>query len=177
MTTQEGIFKDLLYEANNFTSNFFPNFGKLTTDETIPEKKKSMLSGLYDASSKLKDTSSKLKKQFLEKIQPEGQKDKIQTKKEIDEQYEKFNTDIEARNTLLNADAKTKKEFEDLQKQIKENERKQSILEEQLKDAKETSGTVINKPGTKVDISDPGVILHTNEDVAKMTINIPDNIK
>jgi len=184
MTTQENIFYHLLKEANNiFTPHFFPDFEKVTniqTDVTQPAdivKKQTTISKLYDS-------SSQLKKQFLEKIQPKGQLDKLENKKDIDAAYEKIHRDIENRNKLLNDKGdKNKKELEELQKQIEENNIKQALLQDELEKSKRklkenaTSVSAMSTVGSKADTSDPGVILHTDKDIAKMKVNMPDNIK
>jgi glucose-6-phosphate-specific signal transduction histidine kinase len=171
-TPQERIFIGLLNKANiQFTPHFFGDFGK--SPENVIAEKQSMIS-------QLSDRASILKKKFLEnleKIRPKGQIDNLQTQKEINEQYEKFNKDIEARNILLKADTKTKKELEKLQEQLKQTEIKQALLEDQVKLAKESSVKVTSNQGAIVDTSDPGVILHTDKDIAKMKILLPDSTK
>jgi CHAD domain-containing protein len=106
----------------------------------------------------------------------------LKTVKEINEEYDKFNKDIEKRNELLKADSKTKAEIEKLQEQIKANKLKEEILssekqelENQLKAAKENPSKT--KPHAILDTSEPGIILHTNKPVANMKINRPDATK
>jgi Skp family chaperone for outer membrane proteins len=169
--TQELIFTTLLNEANqHFTPHFFGNFEN--SSEEVAQKKIMF--------AKLSATASDLKKkylEFVEKIQPKGQKEKLYTQREINDEYQKFNEDIEKRNELLNADTKTKEELKKLQQQINDNETKQTTLNYEIKKLKETStsGTSVKKPEVIVDTSDPGVILQNKSKpiVAKMKINIP----
>jgi predicted RNase H-like nuclease (RuvC/YqgF family) len=162
-TPQQVFFEIVLNQANRrFTPRFFENLGK--SPENIIAEKASRLSRLLDS-------ASELKKKILEKIQPERQVENLQTQKEINEQYDKFNQDIEARNELLKGDTEMKKEFEKLQKQLRQTEVKQASLEDELEEAKNISGKVTSKPG--IDMSDPGVILHTDKDIAKMKIIVP----
>lgn len=167
-TIQESIFSNLLNEADKFTQYFFGNFENSSEEVT---QRKSLLETL----STLSANASDLKKQFLKMIQPEGQETNLKTQQEIDKKYKKFNEDIEARNKLLNADTKTKEELQKLQQQIKNNEITQASLNAELKTLKETSTRPLTKPGATIDTSDPGVILHTNQDVAKMKILVPDS--
>jgi myosin heavy subunit len=165
--TQELIFSNLLNEANqHFTPYFFGNFEK-SPENVISEKNSRLL--------RILDSASDLKREFLKKIQPKGQEKNLKTQKEINEEYEKFNEDIEKRNELLNADTKTKEELKKLQQQIKDNETTQAALNTELKTLKETSTRPLTRPGATVDTSDPGIILHTNKDVAKMKILVPDS--
>jgi DNA repair exonuclease SbcCD ATPase subunit len=154
----EQIFTNLINEANNYFTPYF--FGYIT-------EKKSLLS-------RLSDSASELKKQYLEKIQPKGQVDNLKTKEEIDKAYEKYHNDIEKRNELLNNDQKTREEIEQLKQKIKELENASNELK-----TKETGADLITATKKKtqeatVDTSDPGVILHTNnKDIAKMKTNVP----
>jgi hypothetical protein len=169
--TQESIFSNLLNEANGkFTPYFFGNFEK--SPENVISEKNSRLLRILDSASDLK----KKFLEFLEKNQPKGQEANLKTQHEINEQYKKFTEDIEKRNEFLKTvDAETKKTMEDLERQIHENKIDQSLLQDELETLKETPTRPLTKPGAKVDTYDPGVILHTNKDVAKMKILVPDS--
>ena len=153
-------FIDLLNEVNKkFTPHFFP-------DESI-------ISTIENKNRSLVDTLGNLKKQVLQSIQPTGQISK-KTVDEINKEYELFNKDIEARNQILNKDASLKERIEELEKQIKTNEMKQMLLDDELKKEKEKEKSPIS-PSATVDTSDPGVILRTNKDVATMKVSRPEN--
>jgi hypothetical protein len=165
MTTPINIsFIDLLNEANQkFTPHFFPD-ESISNIPNIEKQKKTIM-----------DKLSNLKSQFLQSIQPTGQMSK-KTVDEINKEYELFNKDIEARNQILNKDASLKERIEELEKQIKANEMKQILLDDELKKEKEKmkeQPTI--SPSATVDTSDPGVILRTNKDVATMKVTRPEN--
>jgi hypothetical protein len=169
--TQESLFADLLKEANQqFTPHFFGNLGK--TPEAIVETKSRL--------SKLSDSASNLKINFLKKIQPEGQLDKLKTKDQIDAAYDILHKNIEAKNEFLKSkDDKTKKEIEALQKEIQQNKMNQSQLQDQLVEAERkfadgvSSTKVTTKPGAIADTSDKGIILQTKEPIARMKTLVP----
>lgn len=163
-------FIDLLNEANQeFTPHFFPD------ESIIPTPDKSIISTIENKKKSLVDTVGNLKKQFLQSIQPTGQISK-KTVDEINKEYELFNKDIEARNQILNKDASLKERIEELEKQIKTNEMKQMLLDDELKKEKEKEKEKSPiSPSATVDTSDPGVILRTNKDVATMKVSRPEN--
>ena len=155
-------FIDLLNEANQkFTPHFFPDESIIPN---IEKQKKTIV-----------DKLSNLKSQFLQSIQPTGQINR-KTVDEINKEYELFNKDIEARNQILNKDTTLKERIEELEKQIKANEMKQILLDDELKKEKEkVKEESAISPSATVDTSDPGVILRTNKDVAIMKVTRPEN--